>query len=227
MTVKISRQSGVRNGVLPRDTTSGVAYDKHGLPRESARNRANILGRNKGKANTQGKAYLLQENNITKVELLMLKGFSSYTSIAKALGLPGSTVQQYMERVHIRWETYGNTDNQRRVRGEALMRLNLIQSKLWDIIHNGLGDSVKLAAISLLMQWQDRMLQLSGITPDVLSRIDATPSTPQEGEYQPVSVHIAQAQRLRQLGVKLLKFIDEKEAEVSLQSARDSELVEG
>lgn len=227
MTVKILKKSGVSNGVLPRESSSSVAYDKHGLPRESARTRANILGRNKGKANTQGKAYLLQENNVTKVELLMLKGFSSYSSIAKALGLPGSTVQQYMERVHIRWETYGNTANQRRVRGEALMRLNLIQSKLWDIIHNGISDSVKLAAIGLLMQWQDRMLQLNGITPDTLSRIDATSPTPQEGEYQPVAVHIAHKQRLRQLGVKLLKFIDEKKAEASLQSARDSELVEG
>lgn len=225
VTITQSEKSGVRNGILPRDSSSSVTYDKHGLPRESARNRANILGRNKGKANTQGKAYLLQENNVTKVELLMLKGFGSYSSIAKALGLPGSTVQQYMERVHIRWETYGNTANQRRARGEALMRLNLIQSKLWDIIHNGTGDSVKLAAIGLLMQWQDRMLQLKGLTPDVLSKINTMPPPPHEEEYKTVEEHIAHKQRLRQLGVKLLKFIDEKKAEASLQSARDSELV--
>ena len=215
MTVKILRKSGVSNGVLPRDSSSSVAYDKRDLPHESALNRANILGRNKGNANTQGKAYLVQENNIAKVEMLMLKGFRTYMSIAKALGLPGSTVQQYIERVHVRWETFGDRANHRRVRGEALMRLNLIQQKLWDIIHHGTSDSVKVAATGLLMQWQERMNLLQGVTPDVLSKIDATPSTPQEGEYQPVAVHIAQQQRLRELGVRLLDFIDEKTGKVT------------
>lgn len=131
----------------------------------------------KSPAPSTDKRYLDQERLITQTEILMLKGNSSYSVIAKQLGVSGVTAKQYMERVLVRWEVHGGRAKHRRLRGEALSRLRLIEQELWGIAEAS-SPQVALVALKQIVDVIGQQLLLNGLTQSVLEGMATTKLSP-------------------------------------------------
>ena len=156
------------------------------------------------------KRYLDQERLITQAEVLMLKGHSSYSVIAKKLGIAGVTAKQYMERVHVRWEVHGGRANHRKMRGEALARLHLIEQELWRIVDTS-PPQVNLSALKQIADVVAQQLLLQGLTQSVLEGM-ATAKQPPPPPVEKVK-----------MTPEILQML--KNGLVKLQALREQEMV--
>jgi len=111
------------------------------------------------------------------VEWLLLRGVSDPSTIARKAGIPESKVRGYIERLHISWELDGNPPNHRRLRGQAMRRLDLIEQLTWSIVPQVTTPQLKLAIINQLLHIHDRWLEISGLSPVKLEKIDQSPRT--------------------------------------------------
>lgn len=147
------------------------------------------------------KRYLDQERLITQTEILMLKGHSSYSVIAKQLMVSGVTAKQYMERVLVRWEVQGSRANHRRLRGEALSRLRLIEQELWGIAEASTSQ-VALIALKQIVDVIAQQLSLNGLTQSVLEGM-ATANLSIQSPIEKVNIDPETRQMLKNALVKL------------------------
>lgn len=174
MTVSIvsSKKSSVRNGVLPKRNSARIRYDVHGLAHEREQSSlCNLLDR-KDQVDTQGKPHLIHECHVTSIEELMLKGYKNPFTIATVLNLKVRTVKQYQEQVRVRWQTQGGRDNYFRRRGEARLQLELILQKTWEICDTSQDPRIQLAAMSRAEKIAERLMELDGLSREMIIRID-------------------------------------------------------
>lgn len=128
---------------------------------------------------TAGEVAEWEEQQVYRVELLLLKGVTSPRIIGELLDIDTrATVTRFIKRVHARWEMGGSTADHVKHRGAALARLDMIDSELWNRlskIDNDQGASQQLAlnTLSLLMRNQEYRSELLGLTPKVIAHISA------------------------------------------------------
>lgn len=203
-----SPKVGVRNRHLPRHTAS-IAHDESGMPFTPTKDRKTLLGKSHSE-----KRYLDQERLITQAEILMLKGHSSYSVIAKELGVSGATAKQYMERVLVRWEVQGGRAKHRRLRGEALSRLRLIEQELWEIVETS-PPQVTLSALRQIVEVIGQQLMLQGLTQSVLEGM-ATAKQPPPHAVERMKIDPETRQMLKNALVKLQAMREMEEQEMGV-----------
>ena len=107
----------------------------------------------------------------------MLKGVVRPDIIATMLGLGTRQVQRYQERVEAALDHHrGEGRNIARFRGEALARLDLVESEAWaayGAIDNQRDPSVRdrVKVLGLIASLQDQRSALLGLSPKVIERI--------------------------------------------------------
>lgn len=202
-------KAGVRNRHSTRHSTASIAHDESGTPFTSAKDRKTLLG--KSPSPHTDKRYLDQERLITQAEILMLRGHSSYSTIAKQLGISGVTAKQYMKRVLVRWEVHGGRANHRKMRGEALARLRLIEKELWGIVKTS-PPQVTLSALQQIVDVIAQQLILNGLTQSVLEDM-ATAKLPTPPPVEKVK-----------MTPEILKIL--KNGLVKLQAMQEQEMLE-
>src|ERR1035437_7994514 len=123
-------------------------------------------------ANTPEERSRYEEQQVARVELLMIKGIRSRRHIMTLLEIEDPRAcDRFIERVQARWEMVGTDQDHARHRGEALVRLDLIESELWAKLQNiqdiRLFDKI---ANTLLIITEQRS-ELHGLSPKVIERI--------------------------------------------------------
>lgn len=155
---------------------------------------------------------LRAEQDVSRVELCMLRGVTKPGIIGAMLDLPTRTVMRYQERVEARWTITGGGRSITRYRGEALARLDLVEQEAWaayGAIDNQRDPSVRdrVKVLALIASLQDQRSALLGLSPKVIERIGALP----EASCEVVSRMAAQRD-LATMAARLFQILAERRA---------------
>lgn len=113
---------------------------------------------------TQEKRALRDEQQVLRLEILMMKGVQAKHQLMELLGIADyRQLDRYIKRVHARWELEGATSDLRRERGEGLQRLDMIESELWTSLSNTGDQRVKQKALKNLMRLQRLRNDMTGL----------------------------------------------------------------
>jgi hypothetical protein len=159
-----------------------------------------------------GDAQLRDEQQVTRVELLMTKGIRNKRQLMALLDInDGRTMDRYIKRVHARWEMYGTTQEHARHRGEGLNRLDLIESEIWSKLTNldqKASPQIALNYLSTVLNVQKQRNEMLGLTPKVIAHIGS-------GEDGSIvfSREAAQHDRLSMVAQRMMQLIEERTAE--------------
>ncbi len=187
-----------------------VYVDRKGLPIPEPPRTKNIDG-NRPMPNTEGKPYLETEKSLAQVEILLLKGVTTASTVAATLGVHPDTAKKYIEQIHYRWAALGQRSRIVQVKGEAKARLDLITNELWVLFSNSNSESVKGSCLSKLLEVHDRKLVIEGLTPKMIESLkDQTPD-PNGGMM--VSERISRHNEMLRLGHSLMKYVSEYNGE--------------
>ena len=152
------------------------------------------------------------DQHVTRVEMILLKGITRPEIIGQLLDLPTRTVQRFIERVHARWEITGGGRTISRFRGEALARLDLVEQETWSryaALGNKGDPSPKDEArmLKLLLDIQGQRNALLGLSPKVIERLGVLPD--RSGE---VVSRLAAQRDLATMAARLTQLLAERRA---------------
>lgn len=120
---------------------------------------------------------LHDEQQVARVELMMLKGIRSRRTLMTLLDVEDSRLMdRYIKRVHARWELGGVSQEFARHRGEGLSRLDLIESEMWAKLQNldeKTSPQISLNYLKALADIARQRADLLGLTPKVIAHIGA------------------------------------------------------
>lgn len=149
------------------------------------------------------------EQQVARVELLMLKGIRSRRQLQALLDIHDArTMDRYMRRVHARWEVFGTTRDYARHRGEGLARLDLIESEIWSKLSNldeKASPQVSLNYLNALLKVQEYRADTLGLTPKVIAHIGNTDDMGSD-----FSRMVLKHDRLSQLVQRMHEMIEER-----------------
>lgn len=120
------------------------------------------------------------DQDVTRVEMLMLKGVTRPEVVGRLLDLPTRTVTRYIARVHARWEISGGGRTITRFRGEALARLDLVEQEAWSKYGNQEAARDQVAFLKLILDIATQRSTLLGLSPKVVERIALMPEQQHE-----------------------------------------------
>lgn len=126
-------------------------------------------------------AMLYEDQQIARVEQLMLKGVRSARLLASALGVSEvRKVERWMVRVNARWEVAGSGVRLKRYRGEVNARIEMYRNELSIVLSNvrpddrGLGDARAFVVCIQQLKDLDRLqMEVNGLTPNAVERLNA------------------------------------------------------
>lgn len=125
---------------------------------------------------TEGEDRVLHdEQQVARVELLMLKGIRSRRTLMNLLDVDEARIMdRYIKRVHARWELGGVSQEFARHRGEGLARLDLIESEMWSKLQNldekG-SPQIVLNYLRAMLEVAKQRADLLGLSPKVIAHI--------------------------------------------------------
>lgn len=136
---------------------------------------------------TRGEDRILHEEQQTsRVEIVMLKGHRDRNKIGAILSITPSKVDDYMRRVFARWEIEGGQKHFTTYRGEMVLKLRHIEIKMWDLIDaeeakkDAKGNPVPLnmekglAAYERITAITMRRAEMLGLTKEMVERMMET-----------------------------------------------------
>ena len=107
------------------------------------------------------------EQQVARVETLMIKGFTDIGQLCGLLNVPDRRqMERYIRRVNARWEIGGTKANLAQERGRALRRLREIQQQYWVLLQN-MDDKdprAKIVILNSLLQVNQHEERLLGLT---------------------------------------------------------------
>lgn len=164
------------------------------------------------------------DQQTTRVEMLMLKGLTRPEVIGQLLDLNTRTTMRLIERVHLRWQISGGGRDITRFRGEALARLDLLEQETW-ARYAALGnrkdpsprDEAKI--LKLLLDISVQRNALLGLSPKVVERLGLTPDQSAE-----VLSRLVAQRGLAQMAIRLTELLAERRA--ALGDVTDAETAE-
>ena len=165
---------------------------------------------------------LLDEQQVARVELLMMKGIRAKHQLSALLDIDRRSIDRYIERVIARWELLGASQDHARHRGEALSRLDLIESELWSRFSNEGDQNKSLSALRYLLELQQQRNELQGLTPKVIERIAITGEAAGTQFSKKVSSH----ERLSIMAARMLEKIAERTRVIDHDTAEDIDEVD-
>jgi hypothetical protein len=161
---------------------------------------------------------LHDEQQVARTELLMVKGIRQKRMLMTLLSIADHRkMDRYIARVLARWELVGTSQDHSRARGEALTRLDLIDSELWSKLQNQGDVRVSIVILSTLLNVQRQRTEVLGLTPKVIERIGSLDS----GNVA-FSKQAAAHERLSMLAARMLRMVEEREGRV-IEHEREEE----
>jgi hypothetical protein len=154
-----------------------------------------------------------EDQQTSRVEMLMLKGVTRPELIGQLLELNTRTVMRLVERVYARWEITGGGRTITRFRGEAMARLDLLEQEIWAkyaALSNRQEPSPKDEArmLKLLLDISGQRNALLGLSPKVIERLGLIPAD-QSAE---VLARLVAQRGLAQMAVRLTELLAERRA---------------
>jgi len=152
------------------------------------------------------------DQQTTRVEMLMLKGLTRPEVIGQLLDLPTRTTMRLIERVHARWAISGGGRDITRFRGEALARLDLVEQEIWSryaALGNRQDPSPKDEAKMLKLLLDDSVQRnaLLGLSPKVVEKLGLAPDQSAE-----VLARLVAQRGLAQMAIRLTELLAERRA---------------
>lgn len=156
-----------------------------------------------------GEAQEYDEQQVARVELLMIKGVRSKRQLMALLDIKdGRAMDRYMKRVHARWEMFGTTQDFARHRGEGLARLDLVESEAWSRLSNldqKSNPQTSINYLNTILKVHEHRAELLGLTPKVIAHI----GTGEDGSNQ-LTRRVIQQDRLAAVAMRMAEMIDER-----------------
>lgn len=141
---------------------------------------------------------LRHEQEVARVEILMLKGIRSRHQLGALLGYDDlRRVDSMIRKVHARWEITAGGMDVRRHRGEALHKLDLLESELWSILSNTEDVKEKIVAAKTIIEAQDRRNPLLGLTKEALKSHDGSQ------ERDSFAVELGRHQQMKEMAERM------------------------
>lgn len=124
----------------------------------------------------EGERALHDEQQVYRVEALMLKGIRDHRRLMQMLQITDKRkIDRYISRVLARWELQGANNDLARARGEGLARLDMIEAKLWAKIDAktkaGEDPRISIASLRVLVDLQKQRSELSGLSEKAIERL--------------------------------------------------------
>jgi len=130
-----------------------------------------------------GNQAMHDEQQVARVELLMLKGVRTPHQLMTLLDISSPALMAtYIRRVHARWEIGGSTREFTRHRGEALSKLDLLESEMWSKLSNldeKTSPQITLNYLNSILNVQTRRNDILGLTAKVIQHIGLTTNDPE------------------------------------------------
>jgi len=113
--------------------------------------------------NTNSRKTLEQrEEELVKVELLMLKGTQNSSLIARKIGSSANTAGDYVKAVQARWRSLKNDDFVK-MRVELIEKSRETERALWEVFKNGDNSNAKVGALNAIIEVQKFQAWLAGV----------------------------------------------------------------
>lgn len=115
---------------------------------------------------------LAEEQEVSRVETLMLKGVRDVPTISKLLNASRPVTERRIRRVWARWEVTGGGTVLTRARGEAIARTARLILKLEEVLQDTNDKREKIVALKELHTLGAYLDTLRGLTPDAIARLN-------------------------------------------------------
>lgn len=115
---------------------------------------------------------LMEEQEVSRLETLMLKGVRDVGTIAKLLAWSRPVVERRIRRVWARWEVTGGGTVLKRARGEAIARTARLVLKLEEVLQGATDNRERIVALKELHTLGAYLDTLRGLTPDAIARLN-------------------------------------------------------
>lgn len=186
-TVKQKRRRKTLARMAPVTPEARMAKIKKALDEGSSLYKKTALTGVVEKANTLPTTGLSQREidarRVTQAEILMLRGVTDPSLIAKRLEINLTTAVLMVKSVHARWEVYGRSNNLFKARGEALNKYDAAERELWTIIQNAKAETeggklknapLAMSALSMTLQIIERKNALMGLSASAIEHMNDT-----------------------------------------------------
>lgn len=119
------------------------------------------------------------EAEVTRCELLMIRGVKERRLLAETLNISLATADDYMRRVRARWSVSGSEKNLHQYRGEQLTRLDDQEREIWEKVKflNLFKESPRfdhkafVSQMALILQLNRQRAEMVGLTPHMIEQI--------------------------------------------------------
>lgn len=149
---------------------------------------------------------LKDEQQVLRVEILMMKGVRAKHQLMELLGIKNlRQVDRYVKRVLARWELEGIENDHRQFRGEGLRHLDFIGTEIWSSLANTEDEHIKQIAIKNLMRLQRLRNDMIGLNAASVANID----NPGADDDEIFKQKVARQTKLRQIIQKLLAMMQQ------------------
>lgn len=115
---------------------------------------------------------LAEEQEVSRLETLMLKGVRDVGTIAKLLAWSRPVTERRIRRVWARWEVTGGGTVLKRARGEAIARTARLVLKLEELLQGTNDNRERIVALKELHTLGAYLDTLRGLTPDAIARLN-------------------------------------------------------
>lgn len=167
---------------------------------------------------------LMDEQQVARVEALMLKGFTSPSHLMAMLGVEDRrAMDRYIARANARFEFLGQTNNQRRALGKARARWEEMIQQLNVTIQNTEDGKAKIVAMAMLQRCYERVEALGGLTPKAIERLSMTTDDSEVAMRMQRQANIARIST--QIADRIRENREAKEEGIR-EGAEDAEIVE-
>lgn len=153
---------------------------------------------------------------VARVELLMLKGVRRPDHLMTMLGLPSlKKTEALIALVNARWEVTGGGRDLKRNRGEALHKLDLVESEMWVKFSNADGYKAQASAMKAILQTIALRNEINGLAPKVMERLAMMPDATND-----LAARVTQQSGIAAMATRLAEIIAERRRALGLPPSR-------
>ena len=155
---------------------------------------------------TRDERPLIEEQNIARVEILMLKGVRDRRQLGQMLGIDSRAISRLMDKVLARWEITGGGMDIARHRGEAIRKLDQLESGLWETLDTTPDVRAKIATAKTLVDVIGKAAEMRGINKTQAEH-------PNVGAKHNLMAEIEQKKAVQKIALKFQEILDRKRRE--------------
>jgi len=154
---------------------------------------------------------LWEEQMVAKTEVAMLKGYRDPRMMAQLLQITVPQAEKFIKRVLARFEIVGTAHDLKRVRGEGLARMAMLERKYWQIIETSKDQRAKIVALQSLLEINKQRDLYNGVSQKTMESVS------QRTEGSEVQARLAKQARLGAMAKQLAEIIAEQQRDATAE----------